>query len=522
MYRHNPQTKRLKQLVDDGAIGELRLVRTSFSYSLYDADNIRLRTDVEGGALMDVGCYCVSGARLLAGEPESVYGQAFVGETGTDWVFTAHAAVSRQRAGAVRRAAPRCRTATSSRRSAARARSSSTIPWHCRTPVIELRRDDGVELIEPELVDSYRLELENVSDAIRGEGDAAARARGRARPGAHARGAAPFRHDEPAGRMLTEAEQDAARERAAAVLAGTGIVLTPAETEAIEVADFGLSQLDVTGLEVVVYVNTERVCAKELVMFPWQLCPEHRHPPFGGTPGKEETFRCRAGVVYLYTEGEPAAAAGCARAGRRRLHRLARGRARPRRAAHDRAGHAALVPGGRRGRGRLGVLDPEPRRPRRLHGSADPPDDRRRGRVSPAPALCVGILVADVFVPPLERLPGAGELIATEDFLLQPGGCAANTAHRARQARRPRRRLRARRRRPLRRLRRSATCARAASTRAASGTRRGYGTSKTVIVPVSARTGGTSTRSARTRRSRRQTSTRPRSRRPRCCTSAAI
>ena len=106
--------------------------------------------------------------------------------------------------------------------------------------------------------------------------------------------------------MLTEAEQDAARKRAAATLADTGIVLTPAEKDAIEVADFGLSQLDVTGLEVVVYVNTERVCAKELVMFPWQLCPEHRHPPFGGTPGKEETFRCRAGVVYLYTEGEPA------------------------------------------------------------------------------------------------------------------------------------------------------------------------------------------------------------------------
>jgi D-lyxose ketol-isomerase len=105
--------------------------------------------------------------------------------------------------------------------------------------------------------------------------------------------------------MLTEAEQNAARKRAADVLVDTGIVLAPAETDAIEVADFGLSQLDVTGLEVVVYVNTERVCAKELVMFPRQLCPEHRHPPFGGTPGKEETFRCRAGVVYLYIEGEP-------------------------------------------------------------------------------------------------------------------------------------------------------------------------------------------------------------------------
>jgi D-lyxose ketol-isomerase len=106
--------------------------------------------------------------------------------------------------------------------------------------------------------------------------------------------------------MLTEAEQDAARKRAAAVLADVSIVLTAAETDAIEVADFGLSSLDETGLEVVVYVNTERVCAKELVLFPRQLCPEHRHPPFGATPGKEETFRCRAGVVYLYTEGEAA------------------------------------------------------------------------------------------------------------------------------------------------------------------------------------------------------------------------
>ena len=107
--------------------------------------------------------------------------------------------------------------------------------------------------------------------------------------------------------MLTQAEQDDARSRAAAILADAGIVLTAPERSAIEIADFGLSNLDETGLEVVVYVNTERVCAKELVMFPRQLCPEHRHPPFDGTPGKEETFRCRAGVVYLYTAGEPSA-----------------------------------------------------------------------------------------------------------------------------------------------------------------------------------------------------------------------
>lgn len=106
--------------------------------------------------------------------------------------------------------------------------------------------------------------------------------------------------------MLTHAEVEVARERAAAALAEAGIVLTPAELDAIEVADFGLSRLEEVGLQIVVYVNTARVCAKELVMFPRQTCPEHRHPPSEGTPGKEETFRCRRGVVYLYVEGEPA------------------------------------------------------------------------------------------------------------------------------------------------------------------------------------------------------------------------
>ena len=99
---------------------------------------------------------------------------------------------------------------------------------------------------------------------------------------------------------MTEAE---ARERAAGMLADAGIVLTPAEREAIEVADFGLGRLEETGLQLVVYVNTERVCAKELVLFPGQTCPEHRHPPVDGTPGKEETFRCRSGTVHLHIDG---------------------------------------------------------------------------------------------------------------------------------------------------------------------------------------------------------------------------
>ncbi len=111
--------------------------------------------------------------------------------------------------------------------------------------------------------------------------------------------------------MLTRAEVEQAQSRAAEALAAAGIALTADERRTIEVADFGLSRLDETGLEVVVYVNTERVCAKELVLFPGQTCPEHLHPPFDGTPGKEETFRCRAGRVYLYTEGEPAPTPMC-------------------------------------------------------------------------------------------------------------------------------------------------------------------------------------------------------------------
>ena len=99
---------------------------------------------------------------------------------------------------------------------------------------------------------------------------------------------------------MTKAE---ARERAAAVLVEAGIVLTPHEREKLEIVDFGLGRLDKFGLQIVVYVNTDRVCAKELVLFPHQRCPEHRHPPVEGDPGKEETFRVRRGAVHLHVEG---------------------------------------------------------------------------------------------------------------------------------------------------------------------------------------------------------------------------
>ncbi len=105
--------------------------------------------------------------------------------------------------------------------------------------------------------------------------------------------------------MITRSQVQSAQERAAQMLAGAGIVITPTELRNIEVAELGLGELEKTGLELVVYVNTERYCAKELILFPHQTCPEHRHPALAGIPGKMETFRCRWGLVRLYVAGEP-------------------------------------------------------------------------------------------------------------------------------------------------------------------------------------------------------------------------
>src|SRR5262249_28812627 len=169
MYRHHEQTARLVELVRGGAIGELRVVRSAFSYALFDEQNIRLRTDLEGGALMDVGCYCVSGSRLLAGEPESVFGRATIGPTGTDWVFTG----SMRFANGVQ-AVFDCGTALANRAELEAIGPEGSLflddPWHCVNPVIELRRSDGVERIEVPRANPYRLELENLGAALRGQG----------------------------------------------------------------------------------------------------------------------------------------------------------------------------------------------------------------------------------------------------------------------------------------------------------------------------------------------------------------
>ncbi|MEA3346277.1 MAG: D-lyxose/D-mannose family sugar isomerase [Chloroflexota bacterium] len=105
--------------------------------------------------------------------------------------------------------------------------------------------------------------------------------------------------------MITQMQLQEARRRTLEYLNKAGIEITPEEAANIEVADFGLGDLERTGLQLVVYLNTDRVCAKELVLFPRQTCPEHRHPPMAGGPGKEETFRCRWGKVFLYVPGEP-------------------------------------------------------------------------------------------------------------------------------------------------------------------------------------------------------------------------
>lgn len=82
------------------------------------------------------------------------------------------------------------------------------------------------------------------------------------------------------------------------------ITLTEEEEKRIEIATFGLPDYPTSGLQLLTYINSPRYCAKELVLFPRQTCPEHRHPPFDGTPGKQETFRCRWGEVYLFVDDD--------------------------------------------------------------------------------------------------------------------------------------------------------------------------------------------------------------------------
>lgn len=106
--------------------------------------------------------------------------------------------------------------------------------------------------------------------------------------------------------MITRKKYEELQHKAVLLCERAGIVLTETEKANIEVVDEGLGEPESTGLQIVVYVNTERVCAKEMLMLPHQTCPEHQHPSTPEAAGKEETFRCRWGRVYLYVPGEPA------------------------------------------------------------------------------------------------------------------------------------------------------------------------------------------------------------------------
>jgi predicted dehydrogenase len=164
MWRHTRQTQRLLELLP--RIGQLQTIRATFSFVLENPANIRLRSDLDGGSLMDVGCYCVSGARLLAGEePEAVFGMQDVGPSGVDIRFTG---LLRFGGGVVAEFTSAFTTFHESLEAIGTAGSIRLPdPWHNVTGLIylndeEIRLDPG---------NPYQDELENVGAAIRGEAD---------------------------------------------------------------------------------------------------------------------------------------------------------------------------------------------------------------------------------------------------------------------------------------------------------------------------------------------------------------
>jgi predicted dehydrogenase len=167
MYRHHPQTARALELVRSGGIGDLRLLRSSFGFTARGVDNVRLQAGLDGGALMDVGCYCVSITRLLAGEPEVVTGRAVVGPGEVDLRFAGMLALP----GSVL-AHFDCGLDVPGFSVVEVVGSAGTLrlprPFLISDAVIEHIHDGTVDRIEIPAADSYRLELENMSGAIRG------------------------------------------------------------------------------------------------------------------------------------------------------------------------------------------------------------------------------------------------------------------------------------------------------------------------------------------------------------------
>jgi predicted dehydrogenase len=168
MYRHHPQTKRLVELVAGDAIGELRLVVSCFSFPLTALGDIRMNAELEGGALLDVGCYCVHGSRQLAGEPELVTSQQVTATSGVDARLVATLRFPRDVL-----AHFDCGFDVPHRSCLEAVGSDGTLvvadPWHITRTGIELRRGDEVEHIDVPQADRFQLELENFARAVRGE-----------------------------------------------------------------------------------------------------------------------------------------------------------------------------------------------------------------------------------------------------------------------------------------------------------------------------------------------------------------
>jgi predicted dehydrogenase len=171
MWRHNPQTAKLTELLNEGTIGRVRMIRAAFGFVANDPANVRLQAGLDGGALMDVGCYCVSGARLIAGEPERVSAEQALGGDGVD---VALAATMRHPGDVISHFD--CGLALDSRDLLEVVGDEGSLrlddPWHCRNPGIDLTRKGATERIEIAKANSYGLETENFSKAIRGNATA--------------------------------------------------------------------------------------------------------------------------------------------------------------------------------------------------------------------------------------------------------------------------------------------------------------------------------------------------------------
>jgi len=169
MYRHHPQTAAVKALVEDGTLGRVRLVKSAFRFVLPTLDDIRASTELDGGSLMDVGCYCVSGSRLLAGEPEHVRGEQVLGPTGIDMSF--HGTM--RFPGDVVAQFDCSFALPEYQRLEVEGEEGSLVvesPWRTDWPGdVLVRRGGDVERVEMPGGNAYRFELENFADAAEGK-----------------------------------------------------------------------------------------------------------------------------------------------------------------------------------------------------------------------------------------------------------------------------------------------------------------------------------------------------------------